>query len=132
MHDDLKRLEPGASGLTWPFAALAGAVFCAIAFATLCPQSLRPHLGPADIERFGAYMALGLCVACALPRRPLPVMAIVVVAAFGLEAAQRLVPGRDAHLNDAMVKATGGLCGAILGLLSADAVDLVRGGRPSQ
>jgi hypothetical protein len=131
MKQDLDRSGAAAIGPTRAFIAMAGLLFCTIAFATLCPQSLRPHLGPADVERFGADMAFGLCTAWALPRRTLPVMAVVILAAFGLEAAQRLVPGRDAHLNDAMVKATGGLFGAILGLLSSELIDLIRGERPA-
>ncbi len=120
----------GAAGAPLPFVVLAALLFCAIAAATLCPQALRPHLGPADLERFGAYLAFGLCTAWAFPRRPLAVVVVVALAAFGLEAAQKLAPGRDAHLSDASVKALGGLCGAALGFWTVDLVNLLRGRRP--
>ena len=90
----------------------------AIAFVTLCPIGLRPHLAPANLERFGAYLALGLILSQAAPRRPMLVMALLVLLAFGLEAAQLLVPGRDARFADACVKATGGVVGAQAGFTS--------------
>jgi hypothetical protein len=80
-------------------------------FVTLCPIALRPHLWSANHERFAAYFTLGVLVALAAQRRWLGALALVVVLAFGLEAAQRLVPGRHAMLSDATVKALGGVLG---------------------
>ena len=90
---------------------LAALVFAGIAFATLCPQEMRPHLGNADVERFGAYFLLGVCASFAFPRRGSLVVFAVAIAAFGLEAGQLLVPGRDAVFSDACVKAMGGVWG---------------------
>ena len=82
-----------------------------VAFATLCPIDLRPHLASADVERFCAFLALGILVARAAPRRPLMTTAAVVLLAVGLEAAQRLVPGRHAAVSDAAIKALGAVVG---------------------
>lgn len=89
-----------------------------ITYATLCPIELRPQLGSADEERFGAYFALGVIVSLVAPRRAGAVFSLLVLLAFGLEAAQRLVPGRHGEFADACVKATGGVCGAQLGFAS--------------
>jgi hypothetical protein len=90
----------------------------AIAFVTLCPIGLRPHLASADEERFGAYFVLGLLASQAAPRQSGLVLACLVLLALGLEAAQTLIPGRDARFVDACVKATGGVLGAQLGFVS--------------
>ncbi len=82
-----------------------------IGLATLCPISLRPHLWSANHERFVAYFGLGALIALAAQRRWLGALALTVFLAFGLEAAQRLVPGRHAMLSDATVKALGGVLG---------------------
>jgi len=82
-----------------------------IAFATLCPQSLRPHMGDPDAERFAAFMILGALIALAAGRRWARATMAIVTLAVGLEAAQLIVPGRDAMLADAIIKAMGGVCG---------------------
>ena len=91
--------------------ALAVLALHAIAFATLCPIGLRPHLADANAERFFAYVALGALAARAGGRRALAVTALVVLAAVALEGAQALIPGRHATAPDAMVKALGGVMG---------------------
>jgi VanZ family protein len=96
---------------------LAALAVAAIAYVTLCPIGQRPHFAPADLERFGAYFVLGLIISRAAPRRSLGVIAFVIALAFGLEAAQLFIPGRDGRFTDACVKATGGVVGAQLGLL---------------
>jgi hypothetical protein len=95
--------------------ALVGLGVVAIAFATLCPIGLRPHLAGANTERFGAYFPLGVLIALAARRRWLAATACVVVLAFGLEAAQLFVPGRDAMMSDAVVKAMSGVLGSTVG-----------------
>lgn len=97
---------------------LAALCVAAIAFATLCPIGLRPHLASAEAERFGAYFALGLIVSQAAPRRSGLVLSFLVLVAFGLEAGQILIPGRDARFADACVKATGAVVGAQAGFTS--------------
>jgi hypothetical protein len=83
----------------------------AVAFVTLCPIGLRPHLASPNLERLMAYAVLGALVARACGRNGLRATAWVMVLAFGLEGAQRLVPGRDAVMADALVKAFGGVLG---------------------
>jgi hypothetical protein len=92
--------------------ALALAALAAIAYATLCPIGMRPHLASADEERFGAYFVLGFLLALAAPRRRWAVTLLVVAVAIGLEAGQLLIPGRDGRVWDAFVKAVGGGLGA--------------------
>jgi VanZ family protein len=101
-----RRAKP--SGLLIALAILGASV---TGFVTLCPISLRPHLWSANHERFFAYFVLGALIALAAQRRWLGALALVVFLAFGLEAAQRLVPGRHAVLSDATVKALGGVLG---------------------
>lgn len=94
------------------FAALSALGAAAIIFATLCPIGLRPHLAGANSERMGAYFVLGFLLALTFRRRWLQVTLAVVLLALALEAAQLLVPGRDARLADATIKALGGLMGS--------------------
>jgi hypothetical protein len=97
------------------FIALAVLGVAGIAYATLCPIGMRPHLASADQERFGAYFVLGGAVALAAPRRWLSSTLFVVALAIGLEASQLLVPGRDARVGDALIKACGGVLGSAVG-----------------
>ena len=92
--------------------ALALLGLAGIVYATLCPIGMRPHLASADEERFGAYFVLGLLMAFAAPRRRWAVTLLVMSIAIGLEAGQLLIPGRDARISDALVKAVGGGLGA--------------------
>ena len=94
--------------------ATAALALGGIAFATLCPPELRPHLAGADQERFAAYAVLGLFAALAFPRRANVVVFAVAFVAFVLEAGQLLVPGRDAVFSDACVKAMGGVAGVFV------------------
>jgi hypothetical protein len=100
------------------FLALTAAATAAIAFWTLCPLSLRPHMASPDLERFAAYFILGVAAALAAPRRVTLVSISLVALAFGLEAAQRLAPGRDGLVGDAVVKGFGALLGAQCGVMT--------------
>jgi hypothetical protein len=91
---------------------LALTAVAAIAFVTLCPIGLRPRLASATQERLCAYFVLGVLIALAAGRRWLGATAVVLILAFGLEAAQALAPGRDPAMSDALVKAFGGVLGA--------------------
>jgi hypothetical protein len=103
--------------------SIAWALVGFIIFATLGPQSLRPHLGDAQLERFAAYFLTSAALVLAYPRRPWTIALAAVALAVLLELGQLLVPGRDAGVSDAVAKAVGGLIGA------AAATALLRVGR---
>jgi len=96
---------------------LAAAALAVIAFATLCPIQERPRLfANPDLERFAAFVTLGFAAKLAFPRRHVWTILGLVLFVAGLEAAQHLVPGRHAHLHDAVVKGIGAAMGVQLGL----------------
>jgi VanZ family protein len=99
------------------------ALACFIVFATWGPQSLRPHLGDPQVERFGAYFVTTIAFVFAYPRRPWTIAAAAVAVAVLLELGQLAIPGRDAGVPDAIAKALGGLAG------DAVAVALLKAGR---
>jgi VanZ family protein len=85
-----------------------------IVFATLSPLGMRPRTGGSpELERFAAYLLLGLACGVGYPSRRRLIAAGLVVFAFGLEAAQTLIPTRDGRLPDAIQKGAGALCGAV-------------------
>jgi VanZ family protein len=89
-------------------------IFTAIVVMTLGPLSARPRMPlSANVERFAAYLMLGLCFALAYPRRLYLLGITLVLAAGGLEAAQIFVPGRDGRLEDFLFKAAGVIVGLI-------------------
>lgn len=89
-----------------------------IVFATLSPIHDRPVITSPQLERFAAFAVAGLAFGLAYPRRVFLAAAIIFISAFGLEALQLLRPDRDARLLDALVKATGGVCGIGIGQLA--------------
>ena len=91
---------------------VAWALLGFIVFATWGPQTLRPHLGDPQLERFGAFFVTSIAFAFAYPRRPLVIAAAAVFAAVFLELGQLFIPGRDAGIPDAIAKSLGGLAGA--------------------
>jgi hypothetical protein len=93
---------------------LAWSLAAAIVVMTLGPVGLRPQLGHPSIERFIAYVTVGGAFSIAYPKHRAWVALAVVCGALGLEMGQLLVPGRDARLTDAMVKAVGAVCGVLL------------------
>jgi hypothetical protein len=103
---DRRRAKPSKAAIAAAALGVAG-----VAFVTLCPIWLRPHLAGANLERLAAFGVLGMLVSRAAGRRALVATAAVIILAFGLEAAQRFAPGRHAHLADAVVKAFGGVSG---------------------
>jgi len=102
----------------WRVAAACGAVLAGIVFLTACPISLRPTSGDANVDRAAAYSVLGFLAGLTLRRRPLLAVAAVLFMAFGLEAVQFLIPGRDPRIGDACVKAASG----VLGVMAASGV----------
>lgn len=93
-------------------ALLAWASLAAIAFSTLSPIGMRPHLGASvHIERFGAFALVGFLFAFAHPRRIGVVLACVAAAVVGLELLQLAASSRHARLSDLAVKTAGGVFG---------------------
>jgi VanZ family protein len=88
-----------------------------IVYATLSPIDARPVLTRPHFEHFAAFALMGLAFGLAYPNRLLLVVAIVFGSAFGLEALQLLTPDRHGRILDALVKASGGICGISVGQL---------------
>ncbi len=102
---------------------LGGLALALIVFSTLSPLHLRPRTGHPDLERFAAFFLAGGCFAWADPPRWRGMLIAVVAIAAGLEAAQLFVPGRDAHVHDAVIKAAGGVAGVLLAVLASTVLD---------
>ena len=111
------RRRPDGSGMLAKLLAtpVAWLMVCGLMFATLCPQTLRPHLGDAQVERFAAYFLATGAFVVAYPRRPLFIAGLMVLGGASLELAQLLAPGRDPGVADAIEKG----CGALVGAASA-------------
>lgn len=88
-----------------------------IVYATLSPIDARPVVTRPHFEHFAAFAVMGLAFGLAYPNRLLLVVAIVFGSAFGLEALQLLTPDRHRRILDALVKASGGICGIGVGQL---------------
>lgn len=82
-----------------------------IAFVTLSPIGLRPHVAGVSVERFGAFALAGVLFGLAYPARLGLVLLLLVGAAAGLEILQHLTPDRHGHVPDALVKMAGGVAG---------------------
>lgn len=96
------------------FAAFA--FLAAIVFLTLGPVGIRSASPfPAQIDRLGAFLVLGLLFSIAYPRHIWLVALGLVIAAVGLEYGQLLRPGRHAHDTDVIVKSVGAVVGVSLG-----------------
>jgi VanZ family protein len=92
-------------------AVIAWSTLLFIAYATLSPIGLRPHLANVSVERFGAFAAAGLLFGLAYPRRLWLVLATVLGSAVVLELLQRITPDRHGMVPDAEVKFIGGVVG---------------------
>lgn len=95
------------AGMNRAVVFVAWALAVLVVVFTLGPLSDRPQFGHPQIERFLAFLMLGLCWAAAYPARPWRVLISLVAAAILLEAAQGLVPGRDPGAPDALAKIAG-------------------------
>lgn len=103
---DMAALARRAAGV------LAWLVLGVIAFSTLSPLGMRPHLGAlVHVERFGAFALMGFLFGVIHPRRVGLVALCVVAVAVGLELMQTLAFDRHARIADFAVKAVGGLAG---------------------
>jgi uncharacterized membrane protein YccC len=85
-----------------------------ICFVTLSPIDLRPKTGEVGLERFGAFVLLGVLFAAAYPSHFLRLILFLVCVVFGFEALQLLTPDRHGQPLDAIEKAAGALAGACL------------------
>ena len=90
-----------------------------IVYATLSPIDARPVVTRPHFEHFAAFAVMGLAFGLAYPNRLLLVVAIVFGSAFGLEALQLLTPDRHGRFLDALIKASGGICGIGVGQLGS-------------
>lgn len=101
-----------------PFLRLvAWLVLLAILIVTLGPIQIRPISGePVNVERFGAFMVVGLLFALAYPKHWLRTLALIVGSAALLELLQRLAPGRHGEVLDFVFKALGGVTGIAIGV----------------
>lgn len=84
-----------------------------IAYATLSPIGLRPHVGGPGFEHLAAFAVTGLLFGLAYPRALVPVIVLVLCSACILEVLQLFVPGRHARVSDLVVKLAGGGIGII-------------------
>lgn len=111
------------------FLSLSLALIALVTFATLSPLGLRPHMGGATVERFGAFGLIGFALGMTFPRRFWLVLGIVIVTALGLELLQLLTPDRHGRLIDAWVKLAGGVAGVCASWLALRLLPLVGGPR---
>lgn len=111
------------------FLSISLALIALVIFATLSPLGLRPHMGGATVERFGAFGLIGLALGMAFPRRFWLVLGIVMLTAVGLELLQLLTPDRHGRLIDAWVKLAGGVSGVCASWLALRLLPLVGGPR---
>jgi hypothetical protein len=98
-------------GVRWGALAFFCLLFVLICFWTLAPVGYRPPSGHPELERFGAFLALGGALTLGFPRRWLTVAAAICAIAIATEALQIAIPSRDARPIDALEKLLGGLTG---------------------
>ncbi|KQT84026.1 hypothetical protein [Aurantimonas sp. Leaf443] len=99
---------------------LAWGLLAAIVFVTLCPIGLRPATEiSVNADRALAFALLGAVFALAYPGRWLWLLALLPLAAFGIEALQFLSATRHPHFEDAAFKALGAALGILAGRLAA-------------
>lgn len=87
-----------------------------IAYATLVPIGLRPHLSSdPQVEHVAAFEVVGFLFGVAYPRHMLLVAAVVFCSAIALEALQLVDPGRHGRWWDVTLKLAGGAIGLLIG-----------------
>jgi hypothetical protein len=84
-----------------------------IAYATLSPLAVRPHVASVGFEHIGAFAVTGLLFAVAYPRHSLTVAILVFGSAIILEFSQLLTPDRHARFSDLLIKLAGGSIGIL-------------------
>ncbi|MDA9404490.1 hypothetical protein XH79_37885 [Bradyrhizobium sp. CCBAU 45389] len=91
-----------------------------ITFVTLSPIHNRPTVASSQLEHFAAFAFMGFAFASGSRRRAILIAAMRIAGAFALETLQLLTPDRHARVLDALMKATGGVCGGGLSRLTAN------------
>lgn len=92
--------------------AIAWACLAFIAFATLSPIGLRPHLASPHREYLAAFATLSLLFSLIYPRRPVLVLASIICAAAILETLQVFTIDRHPRVLDFAFKSMGAVCGS--------------------
>ena len=96
---------------------IAWLLLAAVLFVTISPIELRPVTAePADLERFAAFALIGFVFAIGYPQHWRLLACIIVGSAFMFEIAQLLAPSRHARVEDAVMKAVGGIGGIVAGV----------------
>lgn len=85
-----------------------------IAFATLSPIGVRPHVAGVGLEHIAAFAVTGVLFALAYPRHSVVVAILVLGSAAVLELSQLFTPDRHARFSDLLVKLAGGSLGIVL------------------
>ncbi|MEQ1769842.1 MAG: VanZ family protein [Devosia sp.] len=112
--------------MTLALRAIAWLALAALAFITLSPVGLRPHVAGPGFEYLGALAVMGGLFGLAYPKRPVLLAVLVIAAVIGLEASQMLTPDRHARLTDLAFKCAGALVGVVLGVVLARLVATLR------
>lgn len=100
-------------GLALPYAVLSG-IWHQLGLGWVEPvvqwlKTARPGL---SLDHLVAFVAVGALCRVALPRVPARLALLgLVLLAVGTEAVQVFVPGREAHLGDALMDLVGGVAG---------------------
>jgi VanZ family protein len=98
---------------------LGWAVLAFVAFATLSPIGMRPHVAGVHLEHVGAFAVIGFLFAFAYPRRAAAILLLAVGAAVLLEWGQTFLLTRHGRVDDAVEK----IVGAVLGVAAAYVLD---------
>lgn len=110
--------------------AIAWSCLAFIAFATLSPIGLRPHLASAHREYLAAFAAVSLLFSLIYPSRPILILALIVCAAAFLETLQVLTIDRHARVADFVFKTMGAVCGSLAAAIYRRAVSFWSDPRP--
>lgn len=110
--------------------AIAWCCLAFIAFATLSPIGLRPHLASAHREYLVAFAALSLLFSLVYPSRPILILALIVCAAAILETLQVLTIDRHPRILDFVFKSMGAVCGSVAAAVYRRAVSFWSDPRP--
>jgi VanZ family protein len=90
-----------------------------VAFVTLCPITLRPHIfDNSHIEHFSAFAIIGLMFCMGYPRQTVLIAVVVLGAATLLEVMQLLTSDRHGRIPDLEFKLAGAVVGIAAGKIA--------------